>query len=104
MEHNWGILGKIWSITQKQNRQFDRHNRHKPTTYSPDLMPLEEVFGKIKYVLKANDKVFQASTVPTVWLAMAFSMITKNDCQASQRIHMIYRLVTEYTQVTITSV
>ena len=26
--------------------------------YSPDLMPLEEVFSKVKYVLKANEKAF----------------------------------------------
>ena len=26
--------------------------------YSPDLMPLEEVFSKVKSILKANDKVY----------------------------------------------
>jgi len=30
--------------------------------YSPDLMPLEEVFSKVKGVMKANDKVFQVCT------------------------------------------
>ena len=32
--------------------------------YSPDLMPLEEAFSKVKGVMKANDKVFQVCTAP----------------------------------------
>ena len=48
--------------------------------YSPDLMPLEEVFSKIKAIMKENDQVFQASTMPTALLAMAFAMVTREDC------------------------
>ena len=48
--------------------------------YSPDLMPLEEVFNKVKSIMKANDKVFQVCTAPRALLAMAFSMITPDDC------------------------
>ena len=45
--------------------------------YSPDLMPLEEVFSKVKSILKANNKVF---TMPTALLTMAFGMVTSEDC------------------------
>ncbi len=31
--------------------------------YSPDLMPLEEVFSKVKYYLKANDRVYLATSL-----------------------------------------
>lgn len=48
--------------------------------YSPDLMPLEEVFSKVKCVLKANDQIFQACTAPRAMLAMAFGMVTTEDC------------------------
>ena len=48
--------------------------------YSPDLMPLEEVFSKVKGVMKANDKVFQVCTAPRAMLAMAFGMVTPEDC------------------------
>ena len=47
--------------------------------YSPDLMPLEEVFSKVKGVMKANDKVFQVCTAPRAMLAMAFGMVTPED-------------------------
>ena len=39
--------------------------------YSPDLMPLEEVFSKVKSILKANDKVY-AATTPSLFVKMAF--------------------------------
>ena len=48
--------------------------------YSPDLMPLEEVFSKVKCVLKANDQIFQVCTAPRALLAMAFGMVTTEDC------------------------
>ena len=48
--------------------------------YSPDLNPLEPVFGKVKTVLKENDSIFQASSTPRVLLAMAFTMVTQEDC------------------------
>ena len=47
--------------------------------YSPDLMPLEEVFSKVKSIMKDNDKLFQACTAPRALLAMAFSMVTPED-------------------------
>ena len=34
MEHNWGIIGKFWSIVQKHNRQFEKHNRPRPMQQS----------------------------------------------------------------------
>ena len=48
--------------------------------YSPDLMPLEEAFSKVKDIMKANDKFFQVCTAPRAMLAMAFSMVTPEDC------------------------
>ena len=48
--------------------------------YSPDLNPLEPVFGKIKAILKENDTIFQATSAPRVLLAMAFTMVTHEDC------------------------
>ena len=47
--------------------------------YSPDLMPLEEVFNQVKSILKAN-KIFQVCTAPRALLAMAFGMVTSEDC------------------------
>ena len=47
--------------------------------YSPDLMPLEEVFSEVKSIMKAND-VFQVCTQPRTLLAMAFSMVTTENC------------------------
>lgn len=48
--------------------------------YSPDLNPLEPVFGKVKAILKENDSIFQATSTPRVLLAMAFTMVTREDC------------------------
>ena len=48
--------------------------------YSPDLNPLEPVFGKIKAILKENDSIFQVTSAPRVFLAMAFTMVTHEDC------------------------
>ena len=48
--------------------------------YSPDLNPAEEVFSKIKGIMKQNDALFQACNAPRVFLAMAFGMVTKEDC------------------------
>ena len=47
--------------------------------YSPDLMALEEAFSKVKGVMKANDKV-SGCTAPRAMLAMAFDMVTPEDC------------------------
>ena len=48
--------------------------------YSPDLMPLEEVFSKVKYFLKANDNGYLATSQPQIFVKMAFSMVTQDDC------------------------
>ena len=48
--------------------------------YSPDLMPLEEVFSEVKSIMKANDEVFQVCTRPRTLLAMGFSMVTTENC------------------------
>lgn len=48
--------------------------------YSPDLMPLEEVFSKVKSIIKLNDHIFQVCSAPRAFLAMAFVYITLEDC------------------------
>ena len=48
--------------------------------YSPDLNPLEPVFGKVKTILKENDCIFQTSSTPRVLLTLAFTMVTEEDC------------------------
>ena len=48
--------------------------------FLPDLMPLEEVFSKIKYTMKANDDIFQTSSTTRTLITMAFSSITNQDC------------------------
>ena len=40
--------------------------------YSPDLMPLEEVFSKVKHVLRANDSGYLATSEPETIVKMAF--------------------------------
>ena len=49
--------------------------------YSPDLNPAEEVFSKVKYIMKQNDALFQISSTPRVLLLEAFSTITPDDCK-----------------------
>ena len=49
----------------------------------PDLMPLEEVFSKVKSLMKASDEVFQACTQLRTLLAMAFSMMKQKTVLAS---------------------
>ena len=48
--------------------------------YSPELDPLEEVFSEVKSIMKQNDAPFQVSSAPRALLAMAFGMVTKEDC------------------------
>jgi hypothetical protein len=48
--------------------------------YSPDLNPVEEVFSKIKYLMKENDALFQVCRFPRVLLLEAFAMITQENC------------------------
>ena len=48
--------------------------------YSPDLMPLEEVFSKVKSILKANDEVYITTNMSDLLVKMAFCAITESDC------------------------
>ena len=50
--------------------------------YSPDLNPTEEVFSKVKYVMKENDQIFQVCSTPRVLLLQAFAMVTHGNCLA----------------------
>ena len=50
--------------------------------YSPDLNPCEEVFSQVKGILKQNDDLFQVCKSPRVFLCLAFSMVTREDCQS----------------------
>jgi transposase len=49
--------------------------------YSPDLMPLEKVFSKVKYVLKANDNAYLSTVNPEQFVKLAFCSITEEDCK-----------------------
>ncbi len=48
--------------------------------YSPDLMPLEEVFSKVKYYLKANDRVYLTTSLFTLFVKVAFCTVSNDDC------------------------
>ena len=48
--------------------------------YSPDLMPLEEVFAQVKAMLKANDSVYLSTWSPEQFLKLAFCTVSKDDC------------------------
>ena len=48
--------------------------------YSPDLMPLEEVFSKVKYFLKANHNANLCKSSPEDMVKLAFSTITQDNC------------------------
>ena len=48
--------------------------------YSPDLNPVEGVFSQAKNIMKANDKLLQATRAPRAILAMIFGMISQSDC------------------------
>ena len=48
--------------------------------YSPDLMPLEEVFAEVKSLLRANDSLYIASTTPELVVNSALSTITQEHC------------------------
>ena len=47
--------------------------------YSPDLMPLEEVFSKVKAVLKANDNLYLVTSTPELMIKLAFATVTPED-------------------------
>ena len=48
--------------------------------YSPDLMPLEKVFSKVKYILRANDNAYLSTVTPQELVRLAFCSITEMDC------------------------
>ena len=48
--------------------------------YSPDFMPLEEVFSKVKYFLKRAEVVYTSTDNPSLLLTMAFASVTHDDC------------------------
>ena len=49
-------------------------------SYSPNLNPMEEVFSKVKSIMKENHSIFQSCTETRVLLTMEFNMVTKEDC------------------------
>ena len=48
--------------------------------YSPDLMPAEGVFSQMKSIRKENHKLFQVCTAPRALIAMAFGMVSLENC------------------------
>ena len=48
--------------------------------YSPDLNPAEEVFSKVKSLMKKNNLLFQSCTETRLLITVAFSMVTREDC------------------------
>ena len=48
--------------------------------YSPDLMPLEKVFSKVKYTLRNNDNAYLSTSKPEELVKLAFCAVTKTDC------------------------
>lgn len=48
--------------------------------YSPDLMPLEEVFAKIKRHLTEHDTLYKVTSTPETLVKIAFSTVTQDDC------------------------
>ena len=53
-----------------------------PPYYSPDLMPLEEVFAEVKALLRANDSIYLASTIPQLMVKLAFTTLIQEKCLA----------------------
>ena len=50
--------------------------------YSPDLNPVEQIFSKVKTVVKKHDQLFQIFSALKLLLTMAFSTVTESDCKA----------------------
>lgn len=48
--------------------------------YSPDYNPLEELFSKVKYQIRQNDIVFQATGDPEALILESFYHVTSEDC------------------------
>ena len=49
--------------------------------YLPDLNPVEQIFSKVKTIMKENDRLLQSFNAPRVLIMMAFAMVTENDCE-----------------------
>ena len=49
-------------------------------SYSPDFLPLEEVFSKVKSFLKRNEVIYDSSNTPSLILSLAFTKVTSEDC------------------------
>ena len=50
--------------------------------YSPDLMPIEECFNKVKLFLKEHEAAIQATDDIIMLIRAAFASITSKDCIA----------------------
>ena len=50
--------------------------------YSPDLMPIEQCFDKVKLFLQEHDTVIKSVSDPTMIITAAFASITSEDCIA----------------------
>ena len=48
--------------------------------YSPDLMPCEGIFSQVKSIIKENHTLFDICSCPRSMLALAFGMVTIEDC------------------------
>ena len=48
--------------------------------YSPDLMPCEGIFSQVKSIIKENHTLFDICSCPRSMLALAFGMVTVEDC------------------------
>ena len=48
--------------------------------YSPDFMPLEEVFSQVKHFLKRSEVLYTSTDNPSLFLTMAFASVTSDDC------------------------
>ena len=48
--------------------------------YGPDLMPLEEVFSKVKSFIRANEHVFLTTSSARLLVTMEFASVTQDDC------------------------
>jgi hypothetical protein len=48
--------------------------------FAPVPSPLEEVFSKVKGIMKTYDGLFQASSMSRALLTLAFGMVSKENC------------------------
>ena len=48
--------------------------------YSPDFMPLEEVFSQVKYFLKRSEVLYTSTDTLSLLLTKAFASVTRDDC------------------------